>query len=157
MADQEENEVVELKLGDIILIDSPTDQTMNNKMFLMTYLDKDGFDIIGKDRSTSSIILQDGVIVSSTITNITIVDHAKEEGYSKQNGLILGVWVSVYFLGEFPTIITGEIVEQEEDWIGIKTSSDMIYINFDYIGIPKDLFIDKIVIIDYFKVRETYT
>lgn len=148
MADEEDNDVVNLKLGDIILIESPTDQNMHNKMYLITYIDKDGFDIMGKDRSTSSIVLQDGVVFSSTITNITIVNHAKEEGYCRQNGLNKGVWVSIYFLGEFPTITTGEIVEQEDDWIGIKTSTETIYINFNYMGIPKDLLIDKIVIID---------
>ena len=43
-------------------------------------------------------------------------------------------WVNIYFGGDIPTIITGQITDLEEDMIEIKThpEEDIIYINFEY-------------------------
>ena len=50
------------------------------------------------------------------------------------------------FGGNIPVVITGEITNLEEDMIEIKThpDGDIIYLDFAYKGIPKDLPIEKI-------------
>ena len=52
----------------------------------------------------------------------------------------------MHFGGEIPTVITGEITNVDEDMIEIITYPDMevIYLNFEYRGIPKNLPIEKI-------------
>ena len=56
------------------------------------------------------------------------------------------MWVNVYFGGDMPAVITGEIRNLEEDMIEIKTypDDDVIYLNFGYKGIPLDLPIETI-------------
>jgi hypothetical protein len=55
------------------------------------------------------------------------------------------VWVNIFFGGDTPSIITGEITNLEHDMIEVRIypDNDVIYINFDYKGIPLDLPIEK--------------
>ena len=52
--------------------------------------------------------------------------------YTFQNGLTIGTWISIQFGGDLPTIITGQIIDLEEDMIGIKTypGDQIFYIDF---------------------------
>jgi hypothetical protein len=52
-------------------------------------------------------------------------------GYAKQNQLLPNTWVNIYFSGEFPAILTGQITNLEEDMIELTTypEGDIIYIN----------------------------
>jgi hypothetical protein len=69
-----------------------------------------------------------------------------KNGYSRQNNLLPGTWVNIYFGGDVPVVITGEITNLEEDMIEIKSfpEKEVLYINFAYKGIPLDLPIEKI-------------
>ena len=67
-----------------------------------------------------------------TITSITLLNRNDEPGYAKQNNLLPNKWINVYFGGEVPMVITGEITNLEGDMIEIKTypTGDIIYLNF---------------------------
>ena len=149
---------IELQLGDIIQIvikdldlESEISKTeyekLNNRVFIIDYIDSKKIHIIN-DETLDTIILNinDGVIANGIIKNIIIKDRNKYPGYAKQNDLLPGKWINVYFGGDVPAIITGEITNLEEDMIEIKTYPDnsVIYINFDYKGIPDYLPIETI-------------
>ena len=142
---------IELQLGDIIQIvikESESEinkneyEKLNNHVFIIDYIDSKKMSIIN-DETLDTIILNinDGVIANGIIQNIIIKDRNKYPGYAKQNDLLPGQWINIYFGGDVPAIITGEITNLEEDMIEVKTypENSIIYINFDYKGIPEDL------------------
>ena len=147
---------IELQLGDIIQIiikDSESEinkneyEKLNNHVFIIDYIDSKKLHIIN-DETLDTIILNinDGVIANGIIQNIIIKDRNKYPGYARQNDLLPGQWINIYFGGDVPAIITGEITNLEEDMIEVKTypENSVIYINFDYKGIPDNLPIETI-------------
>ena len=135
-------ETISFELGDIIRIISPTNDELHDKIFIITYLDEDVIEIKNPQiKDTQKIYLLDGVIRDESIHVIEILDHPKEKGYARQKGLLPGKYISVTFGGDIPTIINGEITNLEDDMIEITTYKDkkVLYINFDYKGIPKIL------------------
>ena len=147
---------IELQLGDIIQIiinDSESEtnkneyEKLNNQVFIIDYIDSKKMSIIN-DETLDTIILNinDGVIANGIIQNIIIKYRNKYPGYAKQNDLLPGQWINIYFGGDVPAIITGEITNLEEDMVEIKTypENSIIYINFDYKGIPDYLPIETI-------------
>ena len=146
--ENEKNElVIELQLGDIINISNPKNDKINNQIFLIDYIDKTKMYLINTDTldKIKLKINEEGIIGDGNITQISILSRNDVKGYARQNGLLSGKWINIYFGGDYPVIITGEITNLEEDMIEIKTiDNDVIYINFDYKGIPEDLPIDNI-------------
>jgi hypothetical protein len=157
-----ENTSIELQLGDIILlilkdIESEAEtkseinrneyEKLNNKTFIIDYIDSKKVIIIN-DETLETIVLyiNEGIIANGIIQNIIIKDRNKYPGYAKQNNLLPGQWINIYFGGDIQVIITGEITNLEEDMIEIKKypENDIIYINFDYKGIPDYLPIETI-------------
>lgn len=147
---------IELQLGDIIQIfikdtESETNKNeyekLNNQTFIIDYIDSKKIHLIN-DTTLDTVILSinDGIIGNGIIQNIIIKDRNQFPGYAKQNDLIPGKWINIYFGGDVPAIITGEITNLEEDMIEIKTypENSVIYINFDYKGIPDYLPIETI-------------
>ena len=156
--DVNSKETVELQLGDIIQLFafSPESESemnkneyekLNNQTFIIDYIDSKKMIIIN-DETLESILLriEDGIIAGGIIKNIIIKDRNEYPGYARQNGLLPGKWVNIYFGGDEPRIITGEITNLEEDMIELKTypENSIIYINFDYKGIPDYLPIETI-------------
>ena len=139
---------ISIQLGDVIKIKDPITDALNDKIFLIDYIDKDLLKLINVETLTNIelSINADKTIGSGTIKSITILSRSNEVGYARQNGLLPGVWVNIYFGGSIPLVITGEITNLEEDMIEIKTFQDNsnLYINFDYKGIPLDLPIENI-------------
>jgi len=138
---QGEKEVI-LKLGDIIYILDPTNEILNEQTFIINYIDPSKIKLINIStfEATQLNVKQDGTIGSGTITEIKITSRNPNEGFARQNDLMPGKWVNIYFGGEYPTVITGEITNLEEDMIELKTTDDdTIYINFAYQGIPEKL------------------
>jgi hypothetical protein len=45
-------------------------------------------------------------LVSGTISEIKIISRNPNEGFARQNDLVPGKWVNIYFGGEYPTVIT---------------------------------------------------
>jgi hypothetical protein len=136
------SESVILKLGDIILITDPSNEILNNNVFLIEYIDNTKIKLVNSETFDKTIlqISSDGIIGDGTIISIKIISSNPEEGYARQNDLLPGTWINIYFGGEIPTVITGKITNLEEDMIEIKTTDDdTLFINFNYQGIPEYL------------------
>lgn len=135
-----------LQLGDIIEINSNDDSSLNNKQYLIDYIDNQKLKLINIENSEIIILrINDGNFENENITSITILSRADSPSYAIQNNLIPNNWINIYFDSEIPFIITGQINNLEEDMIEIKTTdNDLIYIDFEYKGLPESLPINKI-------------
>lgn len=134
----EQQEIV-LQLGDIILIIAPSNQILNNNVFFIEYIDPNKIRLINSETFEKvTLTISDNRIAD--VQSIKVLSTNSESGYARQNGLLPGTWVNIYFGGEIPTVITGEITNLEEDMIEIRTTdNDVLFINFNYQGIPEDL------------------
>lgn len=139
-----------LKLGDIIEILAPTNSDIHENTFFIEYIDDSYLSLVNVAtlKHHPLNISDSGEFTDESITNIILHSRNKEEGYARQNNLRPRTWVDIHFGGEFPVIITGEITELLEDQIEIMTYPELkvIYIDFGYKGIPKNLPLEKIVI-----------
>lgn len=150
------NEVL-LNLGDIIMIYDQTNEILNENIFYIEYIDSKKIKLINSETFEKTIlpISTDGIIGDGNIQSIKIISSNPEKGYARQNGLLPGIWINIYFGGEIPTVITGEITNIEEDMIEIRTTDgDIIYFNFDYHGIPEDFPIETFEIRPAIKEKE---
>ena len=139
--------VLELQLGDVIKISNPLNENLNDQTFIIDYIDKTKVYLINTDtlERVRLTILEDGTIGDGNISRIAILSRSDTPSYAKQNDLLPNKWINIYFEGEFPVIITGEITNLENDMIEVKTiDGDIIYINFDYKGLPENLPIEMI-------------
>ena len=145
-------EILQLQLGDIIQIESPTNDKFNDNIFLITYIDNQQIEVQDIDSlaKTTLLLSEDGGLEDETIDSISLLSRDKEEGYARQHGLVPKTWVTLTFGGDLPAIFTGEITNLEEDMIEIKTypEKQVIYIDFAYKGLPKTLPIKSIDIRD---------
>ena len=138
--------VITLKLGDIIEIVSPNNEILNGKTFMIEYIDTQKIKLVNADtfQKTQLMINQDGQIADRTITEIILLSRNRNEGYARQNDLLTGTWINIYFGGDIPTIITGLITDLENDMIEILTiDKETIYIDFAYQGLPEDIPIEN--------------
>ena len=143
---------IELQLGDIIEISNPLNEKLDKQTFIIDYIDKSKAYLINTDTldKIKIKISDDGIFGDGNITRIAILSRSETPSDAKQHDLVPDKWINIYFGGDFPVIITGEITNLEEDMIEIKTmDGDMLYINFDYKGIPEELPIETI------EIRET--
>ena len=151
-------ENINLQLGDIIEIVT-SDEGMDNKHFLIDYIDETFIDLINIEilDKKSIIIKDDGSLDDESIVSINLLSRSEFEGYAKQNELLPQTWINIEVEGDLPMILTGEILNLDEDMIEVKTypNSDIIYIDFGYKGIPKELQIKKITIREAPSVVET--
>ena len=138
---------LQLELGDIIEIFDPTDELLNNKTFIIDYIDSEKLKLINID--TFEIVHQnineDKSIGNGTIQKLILKSRSDVKGYAKQHNLLSGVSINIYFDDENPFILSGIISDLVNDMIEITLpNKEVIYINFDYKGIPEDLPIQKI-------------
>ncbi len=139
--------ILELQLGDVIHITNPLNDELNDQSFIIDYIDKTKAYLINSEtmKRIRLSISPDGTIGDGNITRIAILSRSDTGSYARQNDLLPGKWVNIYFEGDFPIIITGEITNLENDMIEVKTvDGDIIYLNFDYKGIPENLPIEMI-------------
>ena len=139
-------ENINLQLGDIIEI-VLSDDGSNNLNFMIDYIDESFMDLINIESldKKSIIIKEDGSLDDEDIESINLLSRSEFDGYAKQNGLLPKTWVNIEVEGDLPMILTGEILNLEEDMIEVKTypDSEIIYVDFGYKGIPKELHIKK--------------
>jgi hypothetical protein len=131
-----------LKLGDIIEITAPNNEILNNKVFIIEYINPNKIKLVNADtfQKKQLIIDSEGHITEKSISKITLLSRNENEGYARQNDLLTGTWINIYFGGDIPTIITGLITNLEDDMIEVKTiDNETIYIDFGYQGIPEDI------------------
>lgn len=138
---------INLELGDIIKINSPTNPNYNSKIFYIDYIDNTVIQIISsEDLNTYSLNIEDDDLTDKSILSIDIVMKSPEKGYARQNNLLPGQWIDIHFNGDLPIILTGIITDLEKDQIEINLypNNEKIYINFGYKGLPKDIPIKQI-------------
>lgn len=137
-----------LQLGDIISFDAPVNPDLHDRVFLIKYIDDGQITIVDEETLKEFALSLDdeGNLTDQSVEAISIIDRVDEPGYARQNGLIPGKWINIRFGGDIPVVITGEITNVEEDMIEVKThpNGDIIFIDFAYKGIPKNLPIEKI-------------
>ena len=94
----------QLKLSDIIFILSPENEIFHNKTFFINYIDKDSAFIVDIDTGKSHKLRfhKTGSIGDGTIQTIKVVKRNEEDGYARQNGLLPGKWLNIYFNGDTP-------------------------------------------------------
>jgi len=146
--EDESNSEVLLQLGDVLRLDAPTNDLLNDQTFIIDYLDANQVRLVNVKtfQLVPLKIHENGVLGDGTIVGITLIYRNEEPGYARQNHLLPGTWVNLYFGGDIPAIITGEITNLEEDMIEIQTypDKDVIYLNFAYQGLPLDIPLENI-------------
>ena len=138
----DEKSIFFLELGQIIQINAPSNNDIHEHVFLIEYLDENIIKLINNlDLSLLELKLEDKKLTDKSIEAIYILAKPGEKGYARQNDLIPQKWISIFFGGNVPTIINGQITNLEEDMIEITTypSKKVIYIDFEYKGIPENL------------------
>ena len=137
---------INLQLGDIIEIISPDDTIFNNKQFFINYIDNKKIKLINIETNDINILtITNDNFDNNNIQSINILSRADSPSYAIQNNLIPLNWINIYFDSEIPFIITGQIINLEEDMIELKTTNDdVIFIDFEYKGMPESLPITKI-------------
>ena len=148
--DTSEPKDVTLELGDIIEIHSEKNTELHLQMFFITYIDERQIDLTNVTTfHPYQLKLNDyGQITDENIQQIGLISRSEEKGYARQHLLLPKTWVDIHFSGEIPTIITGEITNLEEDKIEITTYPDLdvIYLDFEYKGLPLTIPLEQIVI-----------
>ena len=146
----DEKQKIELRLGDIVRLSNPEDEDLNNQVFLIDYIDELRMKLINtKTFKPRELPINDGIIGDDTINKIVLVSRNQELGFARQNGLITGVWINMTFEGDTPVIFVGQITNLENDMIEVKTiEGDVLYIDFEYKGVPEYLELKSIEIRD---------
>jgi len=130
------------ELGQMIKIYAPTIPDINEKIYLIDYLDDNIIKLINDtDFSKLDLTIKDGKLTNESIEKISIIFTPKIKGYARQHNLIPTNWISIEFGGDIPTFINGQITDLDEDQIELTTfdTQRKIYIDFNYQGIPLDL------------------
>merc|ERR1711871_578220 len=134
---------INLQLGDIIQI-----YATNNKIFIIDYIDQSKIKIQNQDLDYELNIDENGNLKDESIDSIDILSRADNKSYAKQNKLLPETWIDIHINGDIPECFTGLITSLEEDMIEIKLfpTNELIYIDFEYKGLPENIPIEKIVI-----------
>ena len=133
---------ISLTLGTIIKIIASYNDEVHDKIFIITYLDDNVLKIENPQiENTISLNIKKGTFTDESLEQIEILSYPDKKGFARQNDLLPGKWISINFGGKLPTTINGKITNLEDDMIEITTypQKELIYINFDYKGIPLDL------------------
>lgn len=140
---------INLELGDIIKLHAPTNDLLNNKTFIISFIDDDMIDLNSSEQETT-LTLEDGKLTDESITKISVVFKNELKGFILQNNLTIGTWVDIEFGGDIPLLVTNQITDIIEDMIELKTYPDgkVFYIDFAYSGLPKDVNIKRITVRD---------
>lgn len=152
-AGKKDNPFMTLQLGDIIEIIAPSNDLLHENTFFIEYIDDLRIaliDVASLDQTQLNKDPDTGDFTDLSIKEIILLSRSEVSGYARQNKLIPGTWIEIHIGGDISTIITGEITSLEEDQIEITTipELDVIYIDFEYKGLPKHIPIKKIVIRD---------
>jgi hypothetical protein len=141
----EKNKDKRIELGDIILIDVPTNPEWHQHIFFIAYIDDEIVEMIHTQTSFSYIWNWKD---TTDIKKISVLERSSIKGFAKQNGLYPHIWIDIYFGGETPRSITAEITNLEEDMIELTTypENQVLYIDFAYQGVPRNIPIEKICI-----------
>ena len=159
--DKHGNHTIQLMLGDQIQITAPTNPAIHDHIFFISYIDATRirtFDVEDRNDKNEWVVEigEGGELSDAAIQEISLVERSDDVGYAAQNGLEVGVWMDIYFSGEVPHVLTGEIITKEDDMIEVRTypTDELVYIDFAYQGIPEDLPIERIEVRDAIARRD---
>ena len=144
-----------LELGQIIQISAPNNLVLDNKIYLVDYLDDNLIKLINDtDFTIVELTIKGKKLTDESIEEISILANPGEKGYARQNDLIPNKFVSIELGGNIPKILNGQITDLDEDQIELTEygSGNKFYIDFGYKGIPLDIPI--ISIKDFFPQEE---
>jgi len=151
--DEQETVPIYLEYGDIIKIHAPSNIELHQQSFFIKYIDSTSKVILINTSTLHPYILyynEENLskLRDESIEQIEIIWKSPLKGYILQNGLDLHKWIDIHFGGDFPVIFTGEITEIQDDQMEVTLypSLEVIYIDFEYKGLPDDKSIEKIVL-----------
>jgi hypothetical protein len=157
---------ISLELSDVIIIEnlqpvqSDAQSSENNKnkkeTFLIEYVDSKKIKAINIETFEKIILLIDHIthqFTNYTASRITVVHQHPEKGFTRQNNLLKSTWINIVFLNPDTNVeesFVGKITKHVNDEIKIVTYPDKqtIFIDFEYKGLPEDIPIVSIKIID---------
>lgn len=136
------------QLGDIIKINSPSNSQYHDNMYIIDFINNDIMKI--KSQNGEEFILsldKDKYLKDESIESIDLLSREETNSYAIQNELLPQQWITIHLGGDLPETINGEITNLEEDMIEITLypSNSIIYIDFKYEGLPKELNIKSII------------
>jgi hypothetical protein len=156
---QEEKELKQksifLQLGDVFKITNSKNDDYNNQSYYIEYINSEKINTIHVETLDKVIfhITSEDLLLATKEDKI--IDGAIDllfrnhyQGFVLQNKLLVSKWIQIMFNSR--ETITGEITEINQDMIEIELlkTKEKIYINFNYNGIPEDLSIKHIKIIN---------
>ncbi len=94
-----------LILGDIIKINSPTNSTYHEKTFIIDYIDSHYMKIKNSEMEDILTFNDNQKLNDTSITKIKLLKRQEQIGFARQNNLIPGTWINVYFSGNIPICI----------------------------------------------------
>ena len=68
-----------LELGDIIIINAPTDTLVNNKTFIITYIDSKRLSITNSENTIIITIDSEGNLDNESITSIILISRDEKQ------------------------------------------------------------------------------
>lgn len=141
---------INLQLGDVIRIIAPTNDAYDNKMYYIDFIDEKSIKILNKTQTDILYLGETGELTDHSIKEIHIINRSKHDSFTKLNNLAVDKWIDIKFNGDIPLIVTALITNVIEDMIELKTypNNDVLFMDFAYRGIPKELNIE------YIKLRE---
>ena len=144
---------LELQLGDIVRVIAPGHGVISDDPLFVKEFGETWIRMVGRDNTVVDLPLREnGTLKDERIQAIELLSRAPPDqaGYARQNGLVPGRWVDLHFGGDRPMIVTGQIVDIDEDQIEVKVldGGKPLFIDFAYRGVPEDVPLDRIDIRD---------
>ena len=110
--------ILELQLGDVILLHDLKNPEFNGSRFFIDYIDDSKMKLINLSSMTTSTlkINKDKTIEDDTIDLISLLFRNKTPSYARQHKLLPGTWLNISFLFEndVPKIETETEIELEK-------------------------------------------
>ena len=103
--DSKEDNDIEIELGQIIKLIAPENSELNEKTYYIKYLDEKKIKLFDPYTNTLKVLnLDNGNFTDESIVGIEILYVPEKKGFARQNGLIVGVGISIEFGGDYPQI-----------------------------------------------------
>ena len=101
-----------LQLGDIIRLVAPDQPDIANIPLIVEGIQREEIELRGAGGKTLNLGLrEDGALRDAAIQRVELLSRATVSGYAAQHDLRVGAWIDVYFGGDLPMVITGQITE----------------------------------------------
>jgi hypothetical protein len=141
-------DILSVEIGDVIMIHAHRNTNVDQQTYYVYYIDDLKLKLLNTSNHQLLQLNIDGYVADESITAIDLLSRSEVPGFARQHKLQPPQWIDVHFNGEVPVIISGEITNLEEDMIEITTYPGMrvIYVDFEYKGLPESLPIEKIVL-----------